>query len=253
MTAVVFLLTFGAFAGIAQTLTGTFQFVGSGTVGTQSFTNANITITTVGFTGNVSGSLASGFVYLTNYFTSILVVGAGTFQFAGQTFIDLEIAPSDAAPGTLVAQDIFFAGPEGQYLVWVTSTTTNPWNLLGTFGFTTPSGATTNWNRFPIITSDGYTLNLYSTSAGWIPVAFQAVLTPGVPCAGTQIGNVADVRAVINESLGAAQADADINGDSVVNVVDVQLVTNAVLGCWTTTSGTTPAMFRMRAVPHRSR
>ena len=46
------LLMFGAFAGMAQTLTCTFQFTGSGTLGTQAFTNAAITVTTVGNTAN---------------------------------------------------------------------------------------------------------------------------------------------------------------------------------------------------------
>ena len=46
------ILILGAVASTAQTLTCTFEFVGSGTVWTQSFTNANVTVTTVGFTGN---------------------------------------------------------------------------------------------------------------------------------------------------------------------------------------------------------
>ena len=45
-TSIAFLLMFGAFAGTAQTLTCTIQSVGSGTLGTQTFTNAAITITT---------------------------------------------------------------------------------------------------------------------------------------------------------------------------------------------------------------
>ena len=99
-----------------------------------------------------------------------------------------------------------------------------------------------DWNASPVIATSGYTLNLYTEST---PIIFQAVLTAGVPCAGSQSGNVADMQAVINEALGIAPAEADMNGDGVVNVVDVQLVTNAVLGC-----GVTPASFGVRTVAY---
>lgn len=42
--------------------------------------------------------------------------------------------------------------------------------------------------------------------------------------------NVADVQAIINQSLGAIPAVDDLNQDGVVNVVDVQTVINALLG-----------------------
>jgi hypothetical protein len=35
---------------------------------------------------------------------------------------------------------------------------------------------------------------------------------------------------MINEALGAAPAVNDLNGDGVVNVLDVQIVSNAALG-----------------------
>jgi hypothetical protein len=40
---------------------------------------------------------------------------------------------------------------------------------------------------------------------------------------------VADVQAMINEALGTSQPVNDLNGDQVVNVVDIQIVINAVL------------------------
>ena len=39
-----------------------------------------------------------------------------------------------------------------------------------------------------------------------------------------------DVQLVINEALGIIPAVNDLNGDSVVNVVDVQIEINAALG-----------------------
>jgi large repetitive protein len=44
---------------------------------------------------------------------------------------------------------------------------------------------------------------------------------------------VADAQALINEALGKAPAANDLNGDGTVNIIDVQIVINAVLmlGC----------------------
>jgi uncharacterized repeat protein (TIGR01451 family) len=42
--------------------------------------------------------------------------------------------------------------------------------------------------------------------------------------------SVADVQAIINEALGVSAPSNDLNGDRTVNVVDLQIVTNAVLG-----------------------
>jgi hypothetical protein len=41
---------------------------------------------------------------------------------------------------------------------------------------------------------------------------------------------VGDVQAIINEALGVTTPANDLNGDGTVNVVDLQIVTNAVLG-----------------------
>lgn len=52
------------------------------------------------------------------------------------------------------------------------------------------------------------------------------------PCAITNdsIAGVADVQKAINEALGVNQAVDDLNQDGTVNLVDVQIVVNAVLG-----------------------
>jgi hypothetical protein len=55
------------------------------------------------------------------------------------------------------------------------------------------------------------------------------------PCDVTQDGstNVTDVQALIKQSLGTSAANAALNGSGAVNIVDVQIVINAVLarGC----------------------
>ena len=51
-------------------------------------------------------------------------------------------------------------------------------------------------------------------------------------CDVNQLGNttVADVQQMISEALGKASPANDLNKDGVVNTIDIQIVTNAVLG-----------------------
>jgi hypothetical protein len=46
----------------------------------------------------------------------------------------------------------------------------------------------------------------------------------------TSSTSVTDVQQIINEALGVAPPANDLNGDSIVNVLDVQIVMNAVMG-----------------------
>jgi hypothetical protein len=243
--------TFGAFAGMAQTLTCTFQFVASGTVGAQSFTNANITITTVGFTGNVlaSGSVNGPYWRLTNALATINSFGIGTFQFMAAT----EIIAVETNDNSLVQTEAVGVAlvpiPSLLNFQWEVPTT-GPWTMLTPIMPSVSGVSVSGWNYTPVITTDGYTLNLYDE---FMPLTFQAALSPGVPCAGSAAGNATDVQAVINEALGAAPAITDMNGDGVVNVVDIQFVLNAVLGCGITTSDITPAGFSTRIPVFRKR
>src|SRR5215831_10513320 len=86
-------------AGTAQTLTCSFQFSGSGTIGTQKFTNAAITVTTVGDTSNRLSS-GAGEYYINNTSASISVSGIGTFQFKTPPPTGVFVNPANAAPGT---------------------------------------------------------------------------------------------------------------------------------------------------------
>ena len=126
-TGVVFLLTFGAFAGMAQTLTCTFQFVGSGTIGTQSFTNANMTITTVGFTANLElDGLQS---ILINDSASVWISGLGTFDIT-VPFETQAISQTSDGPSGSVVDEQFSFGMIGGYLVEVITTVPTLWNML---------------------------------------------------------------------------------------------------------------------------
>lgn len=87
--ALVWLFTFCAFAGIAQTLTTTFTFTSSGYIGTpatattpfqgQTFTNARITITV---TGNTANRIYDSNNYcIQNDSSTVTISGLGTYQF----------------------------------------------------------------------------------------------------------------------------------------------------------------------------
>jgi len=58
------------------------------------------------------------------------------------------------------------------------------------------------------------------------------IIGPYSPCDVTKAGNttVADVQIIVNEALGLAAGSNDLNGDGVLNVVDIQIAIDAVLG-----------------------
>jgi streptogramin lyase len=73
----------------------------------------------------------------------------------------------------------------------------------------------------------------HTITANWGPLIYVANysdLTPCEPLHTATTVTIADVQEVINEILGLVRAVADLNGDGAVNVVDTQIVTNAVLG-----------------------
>jgi hypothetical protein len=77
------------------------------------------------------------------------------------------------------------------------------------------------------------TVFLQATDSQGLVAPWAAVGTLSlVPGACIQHGttNVADVQSVINQALGATSASSDMNGDGIVNVVDVQIVIDAY-GC----------------------
>ena len=84
--------------------------------------------------------------------------------------------------------------------------------------------------------SASFSPNIGGLRTGSLTVAGQAisVIQYGKPGC-----NVTGVQQTINEALGVIPAGDDMNGDGVVNVVDAQLVTNAVFGCGLTTGRTT--------------
>jgi hypothetical protein len=172
--ALLLLLVFGAFAGMAQTLTCTFQFTGSGTIGTLAFTNAAITVTTVGNTANRQLSTVES--YLTNDSASIVISGVGSFHFTVPIVIEA-INQTPNVPGAVVNEEFRF-GISGQYLVGGTIHVADLWSMLSSFGpITITSGYITGWKYNPVNTSGGV-MNFYDSNP---TVTFQANVSATPP------------------------------------------------------------------------
>jgi hypothetical protein len=72
----------------------------------------------------------------------------------------------------------------------------------------------------------------------------------GVPsCAQTGGATASDVATLMSQALGGMAAGTDLNGDSSVNIVDVQIAVSDVLGCRALTV-ISPSEFGMRRVGH---
>ena len=212
----IWLVMFGAFAGMAQTLTCTFQFTGSGTLGTHAFTNAAVIVTTVGKTANRQVSAIES--YLINDSASIVISGVGTFQVTVPIVIEA-INQTPNVPGAVVNEEFRF-GISGQYLVGGTTHVSELWNMLSSFGpITVPNGYITGWKYYSITTSGGI-LNLYDANP---QVIFQSTLsgTPPTPVL-TRTGVLSHIAAgggwttvmtVINTSAAAVPVTVAFHND----------------------------------------
>jgi hypothetical protein len=136
----------------------------------------------------------------------------------------------------------------------VTVTETMPPDLtlvsMAGIGWTCPSAGTTctrsdslpSGSSYPpivvtvnVAANTAEVVNQVSVSAVGLPASYATdptVIGAYSPCDVNQSAstNVADVQQEINEALGLVAALNDLNGDGVVNVVDVEMVIAAVLG-----------------------
>ena len=73
-------------------------------------------------------------------------------------------------------------------------------------------------------------------SVGSLKTSFSLTNSPYSPCDVDHSNqtNVADVQAMINEALGSRSPANDLNGDGIVDVVDIEIVIQAILHgvCW---------------------
>jgi hypothetical protein len=223
------LSTFGAFAGTAQTLTSTFQFTGSGLIGTpatvstpfngQTFTNAAITVTAIANTANrqLDGPSCP---WIPNDSASIVISGIGTFQAASTTITSCTIV--DPVKG-VVADDIYFTngpsfmGATGFGLAFNTST---GWNMLTSYG---PVQMQINGGSGAIVTNGGSLVLSSSNPNGAYQGTFQATLTgtPPPPTL-TRTGALSHIAAgggwttvitLVNNSSKALPVTVALHGD----------------------------------------
>jgi parallel beta-helix repeat protein len=104
----------------------------------------------------------------------------------------------------------------------------SPWLTVNTG----PLGAGNGTVRFSVAAnSTGIARTGHITIAGET-FTIQQNATGSVPCnvTGDQMTSIADLQAIVNEALGASSPANDLNGDGVVNVIDIQKVFGALLG-----------------------
>jgi len=174
------LLTFGAFTGMAQTLTCTFQFTASGTIGTHTFTGANIVITAVSTVSNRQVQ-AYGY-YIANDSVSVSISGVGTFQVIPPTKTNIGILNmgfSNNLPPGVVSNgylEIEFYITGGGQLSTFSYPSSVQWTMLSSLGPLEPTPYTiSGWNQSPVTTSGG-TLNLYDSNT---LLTFQGIASSG--------------------------------------------------------------------------
>lgn len=236
------LLTLGAIAGKAQTLTSTFQFTGSGTFGTvpgqqQQFTNAAIIITTVSnvpppvvVTGNFPNTIVTQ--ALISDSASLSISGFGTSQFTVPTSIRLINGPG-------IANALTFGGPSGNLLTMGASAISN-WNMSSSIG---PIELLNELVPSSMITTTTGILNLYNISL----IVLQATVsgTPPPPVL-TRTGVLSHIAAnggwttvitLINTSSAALPVTVGLhNGDGSAMTLPVTTIQQGVSETATTAS-----------------
>jgi hypothetical protein len=208
------------------TATGTYTDSSTQSLTTSvTWTSATTTVGTITASGGLATGVGMGTSNITASFNGVtspadvLTVTAATLQSIAVTPVGPSIVVGTAqqftATGTYTdgtTQDV--TGP----VTWASATTTVATIAGGGKAVGVKVGAST-----------------ISATLGSVSGSATLTVTPLGPCDVTQHGlyTVVDVQAIINEALGVTAGLNDLNGDKVVNVVDVQIVTNAALdlGC----------------------
>ena len=133
-----------AASSYADTITFTHTGIGSGVIGTTSFSNAAFTITDGGDTTNVE-AIGGGFS-LEDAFASIEISGVGTFDFtsATRTFVSGDIV--GFSRGTTMGSDLF-DGPNSAAFA--------TWDMLTSIGPISGSGQLLQWSMSAVDTTGG--------------------------------------------------------------------------------------------------
>ena len=209
------LFMFSAIAGLAQTLTCTFQFTGSGTLGIRSFTNANITITTVANAsavtvlpnGNRPITPDSAVYTVPSTMASMSISGVGTSQFTVPTLVTITNNPNANN------SEVLFGVPTSKNLIGLVIP---QWMVPNPIGPVTSGGYIWTWNATAMATTNG-TVNIYDQFPT-ASIVFQSDLS-GLPrkVALSQIaagGGWSTVITVFNPSPSAVPLRMDFHDEN---------------------------------------
>jgi len=199
-----------------------------------------------GYAASTSGGVPQNITQATTPVLSIAKSHAGNF-YVGQTDAAYSVTVSNgaAATATTGSPQVTEVLPSGLAFV-----TTGGMSGAGWTCSTLNSTCTRTQNdilqpgaSYPAI---AVTVNVTATSAGTVTnqvsvtgggststasAGDPTIINASSPCDVKQVGpTVSDVQQVINEATGAMRASHDMNQDGVVNVIEVQLVINWILG-----------------------
>jgi hypothetical protein len=135
------LLAASSFAGV---ITFTHTGLGSGTIGTTTFTDAAFTITDIGDTANRTSF--SGGYYINDTSASIAIAGIGTLGFVTLTHTFVNNTNQIVGFSWATGLDLF-DGPE--------SASFATWDMLSSIGPISGTGSLMQWTASPVVTSGG--------------------------------------------------------------------------------------------------
>jgi hypothetical protein len=229
----VWLLMFGAIAGMAQSLTSTFSFTASGYLGTpatatspfqgQTFTNASVTITAIGNTTN--RTYDSNNYCIQNDSATVTISGLGTYRFPYSALhSQAQIDPVKGITGDTIGLWVSENGPypfcnAAFPNVDVFIQRSSLWDMTSSLGPTQVTNS--NYTGLAMPTSGG-TLQ-FSPSGLSVTMGFQAVFT-GAPPAPTLTrsgvlshvaagGGWTTVMTLVNPSSTAVPVQVALHGD----------------------------------------
>jgi hypothetical protein len=221
----------------------------SGTLGASSFTDAQVSLT---ITGNSSGIVAgtgglSGYV-LNSGTATVNISGLGTATLTHPMAIVSTVqTPLDGLYGV-----VFLDTNTGTGILYQAGPAFYGY-LLGPFGTLSSAGGPASGRQvqsfFP--TDKGELSLIYASGSGSSTFNASLQTSPTAECdiTGDTTTSVTDVQTEISEALGVAPPLNDLNGDGAVNVADLEVVADAVLGLGCSPGGATPASSNISTHP----
>jgi uncharacterized repeat protein (TIGR01451 family) len=234
----------GASATFANGLASYTTATNSSGIATSLTLTANATAGSYSVTAAVAGVTATASFSLTNLkgpFLTITETPVGAFIQGQSAVYAVTVGNAAGEAPTSGTVTVTEAVPAGLALLGMSGGATWNCSLAGSCTTNAVLNAGSTYPSITVTLSLPYNVpplvaNEIGVSGGGSAAAIATDPTPVVSACDVTLGNtasVADVQKMIDEALGLAQAANDLNGDREVNVLDVQIVMNAVmnLGC----------------------